>query len=171
MPRFIFGGRCMNKEFKLDYQSPIGMIEIISSEECIQSIMFVDRDSAMEHQPDIPKVLIDCYDQLDEYFKGERQIFAFSYEQKGTLFQQTVWNELIKIPFAKTASYRNIACSLKNEKAIRAVGNANSKNKLSIIVPCHRIIGSNGSLTGYAGGLWRKEWLLNHEREIKKINK
>jgi methylated-DNA-[protein]-cysteine S-methyltransferase len=168
MPRFIFGGRCMNKECKLDYHSPIGVIEIIGSEECIRSIMFVDRDSAMEHQPDIPKFLRDCYDQLDEYFKGERQIFTFPYEQKGTLFQQTVWKELIKVPFAETASYRNIACSLQNEKAIRAVGNANGKNKLSIVIPCHRIIGSNGSLTGYAGGLWRKEWLLNHERKIRK---
>jgi methylated-DNA-[protein]-cysteine S-methyltransferase len=161
----------MNKEFKLDYQSPIGVIEIIGSEECIQSIMFVDRVSVIEHQPDIPRVLQDCYDQLDEYFKGEREIFTFPYEQKGTLFQQTVWNELIKVPFAETVSYRNIACSLQNEKAIRAVGNANGKNKLSIVIPCHRIIGSNGSLTGYAGGLWRKEWLLTHEREIKKINR
>ncbi|OOE12746.1 methylated-DNA--[protein]-cysteine S-methyltransferase [Fictibacillus arsenicus] len=161
----------MNKVFKLDYQSPIGVIEIIGSEECIQSIMFVDRDSAMEHQPDVPKILRDCYDQLDEYFKGERKIFTFPYEQKGTLFQQSVWNELIKVPFAESASYRNIASSLQNEKAIRAVGNANGKNKLSIVIPCHRIIGSNGSLTGYAGGLWRKEWLLNHEKEIKKRNR
>jgi methylated-DNA-[protein]-cysteine S-methyltransferase len=159
----------MNKGYKLDYQSPIGVIEIIGSEECIQSIMFVDRDLSMGHQADIPRVLRDCYEQLDEYFKGERQIFTFPYEQRGTLFQQTVWNELIKILFAETASYRDIANSLQNEKAIRAVGNANGKNKLSIIIPCHRIIGSNGSLTGYAGGLWRKEWLLNHEREVRKI--
>ncbi|MFE1245380.1 methylated-DNA--[protein]-cysteine S-methyltransferase [Fictibacillus sp. NPDC058756] len=159
----------MNKGYKLDYQSPIGVIEIIGSEESIRSIMFVDRDLSFEHQPDIPKVLRDCYKQLDEYFKGERQIFTFPHEQKGTLFQQSVWNALITIPFADTASYRDIANSLQNEKAIRAVGNANGKNKLSIVIPCHRIIGSNGSLTGYAGGLWRKEWLLTHEREIRKI--
>jgi methylated-DNA-[protein]-cysteine S-methyltransferase len=171
MPRFIFGGRCMNKAYKLDYHSPIGVIEIIGSEELIHSIMFVDRDSAIDHQPDVPKVLRDCYDQLDEYFKGEREVFTFPCEQRGTLFQQSVWNELIKIPFAETASYRNIARSLQNEKGIRAVGNANGKNKLSIVIPCHRIIGSNGSLTGYAGGLWRKEWLLNHEMEIKKITR
>ncbi|MCM3719037.1 methylated-DNA--[protein]-cysteine S-methyltransferase [Fictibacillus phosphorivorans] len=158
----------MNQAFKLDYQSPIGVIEIISSEERIQSIMFVDRN-VMEHQPDIPKLLRDCYNQLDEYFKGERQQFILPYEQKGTLFQQSVWNELIKIPFAETVSYRDIACSLQNEKAIRAVGSANGKNRLSIIIPCHRIIGSNGTLTGYAGGLWRKEWLLNHEKELKKL--
>ena len=84
-------------------------------------------------------------------------------------FQKTVWEALTKIPYAKTGAYKDIAVSIGNEKAIRAVGSANGKNKLSIVIPCHRIIGSNGKLTGYAGGLWRKEWLLNHERNSKKF--
>jgi methylated-DNA-[protein]-cysteine S-methyltransferase len=160
----------MNKVYKLDYQSPIGVVEIISSEKVIHSILFVDRDSPIEHQPEILEILRDCYKQLDEYFQGERQVFTFPYELRGTLFQQSVWNELTRISFAETASYRDIANSLQKETAVRAVGNANGKNKLSIVIPCHRIIGSNGSLTGYAGGLWRKEWLLNHERNYKKMN-
>jgi methylated-DNA-[protein]-cysteine S-methyltransferase len=160
----------MSKQYMLDYHSPIGVIEIISSEKSILSIMFVDRDSPVEHQSEMPEILRDCYEQLQQYFKGERRVFTFPYEVRGTSFQQTVWNALVQIQYAETASYRDIANSLKKEKAVRAVGNANGKNTLSIVIPCHRIIGTNGSLTGYAGGLWRKEWLLNHERKFKKTN-
>jgi methylated-DNA-[protein]-cysteine S-methyltransferase len=156
--------------YKLDYQSPIGIVEIESSEESILSIMFVDRESLVEHQQEIPSVLRDCYEQLDQYFKGERKDFTFPYSFKGTPFQQTVWNELVNIPYARTAAYRDIANTLQKEKAVRAVGSANGKNRLSIVIPCHRIIGSNGKLTGYAGGLWRKEWLLNHEQKFNKRN-
>jgi methylated-DNA-[protein]-cysteine S-methyltransferase len=170
MQRFIFGGHCMNNEYKLDYQSPIGVIEIISSEDYIHSIMFVDRESTLVHQAETPEVLLDCYEELRQYFDGERHEFTFPFDIRGTAFQQTVWNALVQIPFGETASYRDIANTLQKEKALRAVGNANGKNRLSIVIPCHRIIGSNGSLTGYAGGLWRKEWLLNHERKFKKMN-
>ena len=107
--------------------------------------------------------LMETVEQLNEYFAGKRKKFDINIEQEGTEFQNKVWNELIKIPFGKTVAYNNIAKVLGNTKSIRAVGAANGKNQISIIVPCHRVIGSDGSLTGYAGGLWRKEWLLKHE--------
>jgi methylated-DNA-[protein]-cysteine S-methyltransferase len=159
----------MSKLYKLDYESPIGAIEITGTNEAICSIMFSERVLAVKSgQDQTPKVMMDCFFQLDEYFKGERIAFTFPYLFEGTCFQKTVWNALKKLPYAETASYKDIAVSIGNEKAIRAVGNANGKNMLSIVIPCHRIIGSNGKLTGYAGGLWRKEWLLRHEQAFKK---
>ncbi|MFJ7974267.1 methylated-DNA--[protein]-cysteine S-methyltransferase [Peribacillus sp. JNUCC 23] len=156
---------------KLDYKSPIGVIEIVGSEEVVSSIMFVERDEIINTvNYETPKVLVDCFNQLDEYFKGERHVFTFSYNFEGTEFQKTVWNALTTIPYAETGSYKDIAVAIKNEKSVRAVGTANGKNRLSIVIPCHRIIGSNGKLTGYAGGLWRKEWLLQHEKSFKKVD-
>jgi methylated-DNA-[protein]-cysteine S-methyltransferase len=150
---------------KIDYESPIGVLEIMGTEEAIFSIMFDERDRIVNPiQEETPKVLELCCNQLDEYFKGERSEFTFPYILEGTAFQKAVWNALIGIHYAKTGSYKDIAVSIGNEKAIRAVGSANGRNRLSIVIPCHRIIGSNGTLTGYAGGLWRKEWLLHHER-------
>ncbi len=154
----------MTKLYKVDYQSPIGVLEIAGTNEGIYSILFTEQEKPVNNiKEDLPKVLVDCYDQLDEYFKGERTSFTFPYRSEGTDFQKKVWNALTSIPYAQTGSYRDIAVSIGNEKAVRAVGSANGKNKLSIVVPCHRIIGSSGKLTGYAGGLWRKEWLLQHE--------
>ncbi|MGE7273620.1 methylated-DNA--[protein]-cysteine S-methyltransferase [Brevibacillus panacihumi] len=153
------------KIYKLDYESPIGVIEIIGDHKAIRSILFSEKNKMVNVlQAETPPVLIECYHQLDEYFTGDRHAFTFLYQFDGTDFQNTVWNTLLKIPYANTESYRDIAVSIGNEKAIRAVGSANGKNKLSIVIPCHRVIGSNGKLTGYAGGLWRKEWLLQHER-------
>jgi methylated-DNA-[protein]-cysteine S-methyltransferase len=167
---FIYGGPYMSRLHKLDYESPIGVIEIIGTDEFIYSIMFSKQDITVNLiQAETPKVLKDCFEQLNEYFKGVRHEFTFSYIYNGTDFQKSVWNALTSIPYAKTVSYKDIAVSIGNEKAIRAVGSANGKNKLSIAVPCHRVIGSNGKLTGYAGGLWRKEWLLQHERLLKRI--
>lgn len=151
----------------IDYQSPIGVLEMIGSMNEIYSIMFVDREQ-IQHtiQEETPKVLIDCLKQIDEYFKGTRQVFTFPYKLEGTNFQQTVWKALASIPFGETGTYKELAIRINNEKAIRAVGHANGRNKLSIVIPCHRIIGSSGKLTGYAGGLCRKEWLLQHEKEV-----
>ena len=158
----------MSNQYKLDYPSPIGVLEIIGTNDAVYSIMFADRERPLYiKQIDTPKTLVNCYHQLDEYFKGERQTFAFPYVFEGTIFQKKVWETLKGIPFAETASYKEIAVSMGHDKAIRAVGNANGKNKLSIVIPCHRIIGSNRNLTGYAGGLWRKKWLLEHEKNIK----
>ncbi|MFP3719816.1 methylated-DNA--[protein]-cysteine S-methyltransferase [Niallia circulans] len=160
----------MTKIHKLDYESPIGKIEIIGTHEAIISILFSEENdkSVNSLQPETPFVLVECYNQLDEYFKGKRHEFSIAYQLEGTDFQSAVWNALIKIPYAETGSYKDIAISIGNERAIRAVGSANGKNKLSIVIPCHRVIGSNGTLTGYAGGLWRKEWLLQHERTYHK---
>ncbi|MDQ1143672.1 methylated-DNA-[protein]-cysteine S-methyltransferase [Bacillus sp. SORGH_AS 510] len=157
--------------YKLDYLSPIGVLEVIGTEEAVVSILFTETEKPVHvKQPATPQVLMDAYGQLDEYFKGERQTFTFPFTVDGTLFQKKVWESLQEIPFGQTASYKDIAVSIGNDQAIRAVGSANGKNKLSIVIPCHRIIGSNGKLTGYAGGLWRKEWLLQHERRNLYIN-
>lgn len=154
---------------KLDYKSPIGIVEIVGTEEVVSSIMFIEGDEVSNTvNSETPQVLVDCSIQLDEYFKGERHVFSFPYNFEGTEFQKKVWNALTTIPYAETGSYKDIATAINNEKAVRAVGTANGKNRLSIIIPCHRIIGSNGGLTGYAGGLWRKEWLLQHERSFKR---
>ncbi|MFJ7467536.1 methylated-DNA--[protein]-cysteine S-methyltransferase [Peribacillus frigoritolerans] len=157
----------MSELYKLDYESPIGVIEISGTNDAIYSILFAERDTKINiRQDQTPKVLAECLSQLDEYFKGERREFTFPYILEGTIFQKNVWNALTGILYANTGSYKDIAVSIGNEKAIRAVGSANGRNKLSIVIPCHRIIGSNGKLTGYAGGLWRKEWLLQHERNF-----
>jgi methylated-DNA-[protein]-cysteine S-methyltransferase len=170
MQPFIYGGPYMNRIQKVDHQSPIGILEIVGTKEAIISIMFKEKDEIenVSHE-DTPDVLKLCHLQLIEYFKGERVKFSFPYLMEGTNFQQTVWKALKQIPYAETGSYKDIAVAIGNEKAIRAVGSANGKNKLSIVIPCHRIIGSDGKLTGYAGGLWRKEWLLEHELTFKKV--
>lgn len=149
----------------LDYASPLGIIEIKGNEEGIFSVLFVERQQVeFYQQADTFAILVNCFTQLDEYFKGERLEFSVPFIIEGTAFQQSVWQALTTVPYGKTASYKEIAILVGNEKAVRAVGTTNSKNLISIIVPCHRIIGANGKLTGYAGGLWRKEWLLEHEQ-------
>ena len=112
----------------------------------------------------IPSVLQDAVLQLQDYFQGNRNDFNFKLNPQGTDFQQKVWQELLSIPFGKTLSYLDLSKKLGDVKAIRAVASANGKNPLWIVFPCHRFIGTDGSLTGYAGGLWRKKWLLEHER-------
>ena len=151
---------------QLDYHSPIGVIEITATDQSITAVLFVAREQVVfEKTEATPEVLKYCYEQLDEYFKGARQQFTVPYLHEGTVFQNKVWQALTNVPFGKTASYQEIAQGIGNVKAVRAVGMTNSKNQLSILVPCHRVIGKNGQLTGYAGGLWRKEWLLEHENK------
>ena len=111
----------------------------------------------------IPFELKETVNQLQEYFDGKRTDFTFKLNLKGTDFQQKVWRELSKIPFGKTISYLDLAKKLGDPKVIRAAASANGKNPIWIVIPCHRVIGTDGSLTGYAGGLWRKKWLLEHE--------
>lgn len=153
----------MDNIYKTYYHSPIGILEICGTEQYVKSILFTEKAEDEEY---IPNVLKECQKQLDDYFNGQRNEFSIEYRLDGTKFQKKVWSELTKIPFGQTSSYKDIAQSIGNINAARAVGSANSKNVLSIVVPCHRVIGSNGTLTGYAGGLWRKEWLLNHEKKI-----
>lgn len=114
----------------------------------------------------MPPMLIQCVEQLIQYFNGQRRIFELPLSQEGTPFQQEVWNELLTIPYAKTISYIQLAIRTGDPKATRAVASANGKNNIAIIVPCHRVIGSNGQLIGYGGGLWRKKWLLEHEMKV-----
>jgi methylated-DNA-[protein]-cysteine S-methyltransferase len=144
------------------YQSPIGAVEILGTQDEIFAIDFVDIPGSTDVE--LPVTLKECVKQVDEYFNAEREEFSVKLSLRGTDFQISVWRQLLKVPYAKTVSYGEIAAAIGNPAACRAVGAANGKNPISIIVPCHRIIGSDGSLTGYGGGLWRKEWLLKHER-------
>lgn len=145
------------------YSSPIGTLEIKGNEEGLYSLLFMDEEIEPTKKPhdSIKEVIY----QLDEYFTGIRREFGLKLNAEGTEFQKKVWEQLVEIPFGKTASYLDISLKLGDEKATRAVGNANGKNPIAIVVPCHRVIGTSGKLTGYAGGLWRKEWLLKHETE------
>jgi len=142
------------------YSSPLGPIEITASDEGITSVSFRE---IMPENAAIPSSLSDSVAQLDEYFSGRRKEFSLSLAPEGTAFQKQVWHELEAIPFGEKRSYLDIALKLGDKNATRAVGAANGKNPIAIIVPCHRVIGEDGKLTGYAGGLWRKEWLLKHE--------
>lgn len=141
-------------------QSPIGPLEIRASAQGICYVEFCDGGVA-ENRPNA--LTARCRQQLEEYFSGERRDFDLPLDPQGTEFQKSVWHCLGEVPFGKAVSYRDIADCIANRKAVRAVGAANGKNPISIIVPCHRVIGSNRRLTGYAGGLERKAWLLKHE--------
>ena len=143
-------------------QSPIGVLEIVGNSEGVSSILFKD-DVSLAISETIPRELNNVVTQLQEYFEGKRSTFNVKISPKGTDFQKRVWNELLNIPFGKTLNYQQIANKLGDPKVIRAAASANGKNPISIIIPCHRVIGSDGSLTGYAGGLHRKKWLLEHE--------
>ena len=146
-------------------KSPLGFTKIIGNVDGVSSIIVLNTE---EKTTDIiPLELEDCVIQLNEYFDGKRKQFDLKLNPQGTDFQKTVWDALLTIPCGKTVSYLQLSKQLGDEKAIRAVANANGKNPLWIVVPCHRVIGSNGSLTGYAGGLYRKQWLLEHESPYK----
>ncbi len=145
-------------------QSPVGILEITGSADGIRSILFIDK--AIE-STEVPPVLQNCVNQLNEYFAGTRKQFDLVLDPAGTDFQLKVWEQLLTIPFGKTISYLDLAKLTGRETNTRAVGNANGKNKINIVVPCHRVIGSNGKLTGYGGGLWRKEILLKLEMGTK----
>lgn len=147
-------------------KTPLGIAKIIGNEIGIQSISILDDSDKIELET-IPESLENCVTQLQEYFNNERREFELILNPKGTKFQLKVWKELLQIPFGKTTSYLQQSKNLGDIKAIRAVASANGKNPLWIVIPCHRVVGSDGSLTGYAGGLWRKKWLLNHESEHK----
>jgi len=141
-------------------KSPLGITKIVGDVNGISEISISDEG---EVSVSIPKELEQAVIQLQEYFHGKRNEFNFKLNPKGTEFQQRVWQELLNIPFGKTLSYLELSKKLGDVKAIRAVAAANGKNPLWIVVPCHRVIGTDGSLTGYAGGLGRKKWLLEHE--------
>jgi methylated-DNA-[protein]-cysteine S-methyltransferase len=148
------------------YHSPVGWLEIKGSEKGIASINFLDDNPPIPATVDTT-ILKQCTKQLDEYFDRKRIIFKLKLDIEGTDFQKKVWSELLKIPFGKTSTYLDMARTLGNKMALRAVGNANGKNPIPIIIPCHRVIGSDGKLVGFGGGLWRKKWLLDFENPKK----
>ena len=148
--------------------SPVGELRLIASDTGLAALVWkVHRHEALpgetfEHDPQ-HSILLEAEQQLNEYFDGKRTEFTLPLDLRGTPFQQRVWAELQHIPYGETCSYLYIARKLGDEKATRAVGAANGRNPISIIVPCHRVIGANGSLTGYGGGVEQKRWLLAHE--------
>lgn len=141
-------------------KTPLGIATIRGDENGISLISIAEEG---EVSSQFPAFLQEAILQLRDYFEGIRYTFTFKMNPTGTEFQQKVWKGLLEIPFGKTMSYLELAKQLGDVKAIRAVASANGKNPLWIVVPCHRVIGTDGSLTGYAGGLWRKKWLLEHE--------
>lgn len=153
-------------QFTSIYVSPIGKILIVADDKFVKRVEFIGDDvPVLENENGIS---IQCRKELADYFIGKIKSFTVRTNPDGTVFQKSVWTELSKINYGVTASYLQIAKRLGDEKTIRAAANANGKNPVAIIIPCHRVIGSNGSLTGYAGGLWRKKFLLEHEGVLQK---
>ncbi|MFW9923931.1 MAG: methylated-DNA--[protein]-cysteine S-methyltransferase [Candidatus Thorarchaeota archaeon] len=144
------------------YNSPIGKIKIISCNNELIYCSFVDK---IEKSTELDLTLKKTVQQLDEYFNGKRQSFELNIQPKGTDFQKKVWKELLEIPYGKIITYKELAIKIGNSKAAIAVGNANGKNPISIIIPCHRVIGSDHSLKGYGGGIDKKDWLINFEKK------
>lgn len=142
--------------------TPVGILELKGNAEGLASVLFEDSENVVISEK-IPKELQDTVLQLEEYFEGKRKTFNLKLSPEGTDFQKRVWTQLQEIPFGKTTSYQQMANQLGDPKVIRAAASANGKNPISIIIPCHRVIGSDGSLTGYAGGIHRKKWLLEFE--------
>ena len=164
------------KIFRTQISTPLGNMYACATEKGICLLEFENRKNIDEQFKKTSRTLKteieegesnffpQLKNEMSEYFAGTRENFEIPLDLIGTDFQKTVWQKLLKIPFGKTLSYMQLAIELGNPKTIRAVANANALNKIAIIVPCHRVIGSDNSLTGYAGGLERKRWLLNHER-------
>lgn len=146
---------------KAQINTPLGVSELCGDENGLQKISILDEQAQISSE--IPIELEQAVSQLNLYFKGDLKEFDLKLNPQGTVFQQKVWQALLEIPYGTTTSYLQLSKSLGDVKAIRAVAAANGKNPLWIVIPCHRVIGSNGSLTGYAGGLHRKKWLLDME--------
>ena len=157
------GERKMSEVFIEYFKSPIGYIEVVSSYTRILKSNFVRYKKALSKN--LPPIMIEAVEQLDSYFDGKLQVFNLDLDFLGTNFQLKVWNELQKIPFGHTITYTELAERIGNKNAIRAVGNANAKNPISIIIPCHRVIGSDGKLRGYGGGIEKKKWLIDFESQ------
>jgi methylated-DNA-[protein]-cysteine S-methyltransferase len=168
--------RTMNKKgfktpeiHRVYYESPIGTIEIVGTESGVTSLAFAKPKST--RLTPVPHCLKEVLEELEEYFQGRRQEFGQKLILQGTDFQKQVWRELLRIPYGRTISYKDVAAAIGRGRAVRAVGNANRVNNIAIIIPCHRVIGSNGKLVGYGGGLWRKKWLLEHEQRFSEDKK
>ena len=152
------------KTYSTNYASPVGTLTITATASHVTEILF--EEQPVSDEMDIPDVLQRCTRQIDAYFQGVRTAFSVDLKPRGTNFQQRVWRQLEEIPYAETVSYGDVARSIGKPTACRAVGGANGRNPIPIIIPCHRVIGSGGQLTGYGSGIWRKEWLLEHEKMV-----
>ena len=156
--------------FTTTLKSPVGLLRLYATEGALTGIYLENHKGAPEltasERGDLP-VLLAARRQLEEYFAGERVSFELPLEPEGTPFQQTVWKALREIPLGDTWSYAQLARHVGRAGAARAVGSANGKNPLSIVVPCHRVVGTDGKLTGYAGGVNAKRWLLEHEQRLR----
>lgn len=151
------------------YNSPLGEIALTANDDGLTALAFQTGKAAIVFDPshiEDPSKFINVVQQLDEYFANKRKTFELALAPKGTTFQQQVWRALTQIPYGETTSYGWLAKKINNEKAVRAVGSANGANPIALIIPCHRVIGSNGKLTGYAGGLSLKAKLLMHEEAL-----
>ena len=150
--------------------SPVGALKLVAHDSALVAVMWDNEDhkrvrlAQLVESPQHP-MLLKVKQQLAEYFAGQRQQFDLPLDFQGTIFQQRVWQALLSIPYGETCSYKDIARQLGNEKAVRAVGAANGRNPISIIAPCHRVIGSGGALVGFAGGLDKKQILLSLEKQ------
>ncbi|HEX9901997.1 MAG TPA: methylated-DNA--[protein]-cysteine S-methyltransferase [Acidobacteriota bacterium] len=143
--------------------TPLGFVEITTTDKAVRKVHMGRQGSGTTPRAAAPPILGECCRQLEEYFSGKRRLFDLALDLQGTEFEQKVWRQLLRIPYGQTASYQETAEAIGRPKAVRAVGAANGKNPVAIIVPCHRVIGRDGRLVGYGGGLWRKKWLLDHE--------
>ena len=150
-------------EYCLSYKSPLGLLILRSDGASMTGISFSDNDLQEKDHP--CALLLECRHQLEGYFDGKTLEFDLPLNPSGTPFQRKVWEELLKIPKGQTITYQELAIRLGDARLIRAVGTANGRNPLAIVIPCHRVIGAGNKLTGYAGGLNRKLWLLEHERK------
>jgi methylated-DNA-[protein]-cysteine S-methyltransferase len=152
------------------YLSPLGVLQITTNEKYLNKIEFASNEDVMpkDNDSDSP-VIKQTIEQLEEYFFQSRREFDIPLNLEGTDFQKKVWDQLGTIPYGYTISYAQLAKKVGDENAVRAVGSANGQNPIAIIVPCHRVIGNTGDLTGYSGGLWRKQWLLEHEGGIRRL--
>lgn len=151
-------------------KTPIGILQIKGNDEGIASITILKADDKLFETNITSNCLKNCVKQLQAYFYGDLKVFDIPLNPQGTDFQKEVWQQLIQIPFGKTITYQQQSQNFGNTKAIRAIAAANAKNPIMIVIPCHRVVGSDGSLTGYAGGLHNKKWLLEHENAIKQTS-
>ena len=154
----------------IDMPSPVGRLKLVANSQALVAVMWEnEQPKCLDSKQLLPcadhPILLATQKQLSEYFAGQRQHFDLPLTFEGTDFQQKVWQALLSIPFAETRSYRDIAAQIGNVKAVRAVGAANGKNPISIIAPCHRVIGAGGALVGFAGGLDKKDILLRLEQK------
>jgi O-6-methylguanine DNA methyltransferase len=155
----------MTKTHTAFLESPIGWLRVQADESALLAVDFVESAGAGRAAEESGRrpVLTQALAELEAYFLGERTTFSLPLQLEGTPFQRRVWDRLLRVPYGRTTTYRDLAAAVGNPRATRAVGGANHRNPISIVVPCHRVVGADGGLTGYGGGLWRKEWLLRHE--------